>query len=55
MGSLISVLAFLLSDDGIGERQNRENLLNPFYEQIGIGAFENENDVYLTIILVENF
>lgn len=36
-------------------RQNRRTLLNERYEQLGIGAVEDEKDFFLTMILAEDF
>lgn len=55
VGSLITVLAFLLCDEGVKERGNREALLSSEMREVGVGASENENDFYLTLILAEEY
>lgn len=55
IGSLITILAFILSDDGVVDRGNREALLSTDFDNFGLGGMENDEDFYLTILIVDSY
>ncbi len=49
------MLGFIIADDGVEGRYNRLSLLNPNYQEIGVGIVEDKEDCYVVIILAEDF
>lgn len=52
---MILTLSFLLCDDSNSYRSNRLQLLDPDFNIVGVGGSEDENNLYLVILLTENF
>lgn len=51
IGSLITILAFLIADDGVEDRLNCRAIMYNGFEMIGVGVVEDEIDCYVTVIL----
>ena len=51
IGSLITILAFLIADDGVEDRLNCKAIMYADFEIVGVGVVEDEKDCYVTVIL----